>query len=279
MKKIIKSICSVLLVVLLAACSTPQNIAYFQDVVDKSAVTLQTEKVFRLRPEDKVNIVVNSKDPSLEQLFTLTAPSTRNIIGASTTPNTVAGKSSGGSSQQTIAYTVDSNGYIDFPVIGTIKAEGLTRQELASTIKQALIGRQLVLDPIVTVEYVNMSVSVLGEVNRPGRQEITRDKFTLLDAISQAGDLTINGQRENVKILRKVNGEMQCYTVNLCSTYDITASPAYYLQQDDVVYITPNDKRLRESTTTGNTVLTPSFWISVASLLTTVTALVLANTK
>jgi len=271
----IKSFISVLSIVLLASCSTPKNLTYFQDSSNNTSVTLQPEQMFRLRPEDKVNIIVNSKDPSLTALFTLSSGYSSYVLGASSIPKTQAGRSS--ASYGTIAYTVDPEGNISFPVLGTIHAAGMTRDELAKHIQSQLISLKLVLDPIVTVEYVNMSVSVLGEVRSPGRQEITRDKFTILDAISAAGDLTINGKREDVKVMRKVNGNLQCYTINLCSTQEIAASPAYYLQQDDVVYITPNDKRLRESTTTGNTVLTPSFWISVGSLLTTVTALILSR--
>lgn len=264
-----------LLVVLMSACSTPQNIAYFQDVTNDKAIQLQAEQMFRLRPEDKINIVVNSKDPALETLFTLTAPSQRNVLGASSTPKTIAGRSNSGSSMQTIAYTVDANGQIDFPILGKINVAGKTRQEVANYIKKALIDASLVNDPIVTVEYVNIAISVLGEVKSPGRLEITKDHFTILDAIAQAGDLTINGERENILVIRKEGNTQKTYTMNLCSAQNISESPAYYLQQDDVVYITPNQKRMRESTVSGNTVLTPSFWISVASLLTTITALIL----
>lgn len=272
----LKSLLFVSIVLLLAACKTPTNITYFQDATALQEVQLQSEQMFRLRPEDKINIVVNSKDPSLETLFTLTAPSTRNTLGASSQPKTIAGKTNtGGSAQQTIAYTVDAAGDIDFPIIGQIHAAGLTRQELAKSIKNELIQRQLVNDPIVTVEYVNIAVSVLGEVQRPGRMDVTKDHFTILDAISQAGDLGINGERENVMVIRKQGERQKVYSMNLCSLKDIADSPAYYLQQDDVVYVAPNKKRMREATVSGNTVLTPSFWISVASLLTTITALIL----
>lgn len=270
-----KNLLLVLVVVLMSACSTPQNIAYFQDAQNEKVIQLQAEQMFRLRPEDKINIVVNSKDPALETLFTLTAPSQRNILGASSSPRTIAGKTNSGSSMQTIAYTVDSEGKIDFPIIGKIMVAGKTRQEVAAYIKKALIDASLVNDPIVTVEYVNIAVSVLGEVKSPGRMDINKDHFTILDAIAQAGDLTINGERENVMVIRKEGNHQTTYTMNLCSAQNLSESPAYYLQQDDVVYVTPNIKRMRESTVSGNTVLTPSFWISVASLLTTITALIL----
>lgn len=265
----------ILLIVLLSACSTPTKIAYFQDASPDKVIKLQSEQMFRLRPEDKINIVVNSKDPSLESLFTLTAGGQRNTLGASSQPRTIAGKNTSGSSYQTIAYTVDSEGYIDFPVLGKIKAAGMTRQELAAYIKNTLIEASLVNDPIVTVEYVNISVSVLGEVKSPGRMEITKDHFTIIDAISQAGDLTINGERENIIVMRTEGDNQKTYMVDLCSAKSLAESPAFYLQQNDVVYVAPNKKRMREATVSGNTVLTPSFWISIASLLTTITALII----
>lgn len=258
-----------------ASCSTPENIAYFQDAHQNQSLKLQAERQFRLRPEDKINIVVNSKDPVLETLFTLTAPSTRNSLGVSSMPKTVAGKGSSSGNGQTIAYTVDKNGEIDFPVLGKIKVEGMTRQEVALEIKKRLIAANLVNDPVVTVEYVNIAISVLGDVAKPGRIDVNQDHFTILDAIAYAGDLTINGERESVMVLRKEGGEQKTYFVNLCSGQDLVNSPVYYLQQNDVVYVTPNDRRKRESTVSGNTVLTPSFWISVASLLTTITALII----
>ena len=273
-----KHLSILLLLVLLASCHAPQNISYFQDSSNGSSLPLQTEQIFRLRPEDKVNIIVNSKDPSLSALFTLTSGSYSNyVLGASSAPKTTAGRAGG--SNGTIAYTVDAQGNIEFPVLGSIHAAGMTRSELAQHIQNQLISQKLVLDAIVTVEYVNMSISVMGEVASPGRQDIDKDHYTVLDAISTAGDLTIDGRREDVKVLRKVNGQMQCYTLNLCSTQDIVTSPAYYLQQDDIVYVTPDDKRKRESTVNGNSVLTPSFWISIASFLMTTASLVITLTK
>lgn len=273
----IKKYLYVLPLALLASCTTPKNISYFQDAENNSVLTLQSEHIFRLRPEDKVNIIVNSKDPSLSALFTLSSYSSGRTLGASVTPLTTAG--SGGGSGYTVAYTVDSQGNIEFPVLGSIHAEGMTRYELAKYIQNQLVSQKLVLDAIVTVEYVNMSISVLGEVHSPGRQYITNDHYTVLDAISTAGDLSIDGRRADVKVLRSVNGQMQCYTFDLCSTQKVISSPAYYLQQNDIVYVTPNDKRKRESTVNGNSMQTPGFWISLASFAMTTGLLIYNLTK
>jgi polysaccharide export outer membrane protein len=259
----------------LSSCSTPTNVAYFQDAEYIRGMALQTEQPLRLRPKDKINILVNSADPMLVTQFNLTASTnTMRSLGTNTTPQTVVGGSSSGNAQ-ILAYTVDEQGDIDFPVLGKVAVRGKTRQEVAVYLRNRLIERDLIKDPIVTVEYVNLAVNVLGEVNRPGRIDIQKDYFTILDAITFAGDLTINGQRENVMVFREVEGEDQSFTINLCDRQNMLSSPAYYLQQNDVVYVTPNPKRRREANSTGNTLSQPSLWISLASLLTTMGALLL----
>ena len=120
---------------------------------------------------------------------------------------------------------------------------------------------------------MNLAISVLGEVGKPGRYNIDRDKITLLDAISMAGDLTIYGKRDNVYVMRNEGGKQTSYQVNLLSAQDVYSSPAYYLQQNDVIYVEPNSVRARQSTVNGNNVRSTSFWISLASLLTTITVL------
>jgi len=256
----------------LCSCSTPKDVAYFQNAEAIRGMTLQSEQPFRLRPKDKINIVVSSADPMLVQQFNLTAASqTLRPLGSDLSPQTSVGSIT--SNSQILAYTVDEQGDIDFPVLGKVAVEGRTRQEVAAHIRSRLIERALVTDPIVIVEYVNLAVNVLGEVNRPGRIDVRKDYFTILDAIGAAGDLTINGQRENVMVFREIDGEDQTIVINLCDRQDILTSPAFYLQQNDVVYVTPNPKRQRESRSMGNTFNQPSIWISLASLLTTITAL------
>lgn len=258
----------------LGSCSTPGNVAYFQNAEAIRGMTLQNEQPFRLRPNDKINIVVSSTDPMLVNQFNLTSVSQNmQALGTTLVPETSVGGNSSGTS--ILAYTVDDQGDIEFPILGKVAVQGKTRQEVAAHIRARLIARELVLDPIVTVEYVNLAVNVLGEVNRPGRINAQKDYFTIVDALAAAGDLTINGQRENIMVMREVDGEDQTYIINLCDRQDMLLSPAYYLQQNDVVYVTPNPKKRREANSTGNTLSQPGLWISVASLLTTITALLL----
>lgn len=255
------------------SCSTPQNVAYFQNAEDIRGMALQKEQPLRLRPKDKINIVVNSADPMLVGQFNLTAATnSMRSLGSVTIPLTTSGGAGGGTAQL-LAYTVDEQGDINFPVIGKVAVQGKTRQEVADYLRRRLIERDLVKDPIVTVEYVNLAISVLGEVNRPGRIEMMKDNFTILDAIAFAGDLTIDGQRENIMVFREVDGEDQTYVINLCDRQNVLSSPAFYLQQNDVVYVTPNAKRKREAKTTGNIFNQPAIWVSLAGLLTTISAL------
>lgn len=259
---------------LLASCGTSKNIVYFQDLrPGESEIKLSEALEIAIRPEDKISIIVNSRDPQLSALFNL--PYVSRSIGAlsSSTGGSSDGNLSGGN-QGISGYTVDQEGNIDFPVLGKVYVAGMKREELAAYLKNELITKNLVKDPIVTVEFMNLCVSVLGEVNSPGRYAIDRDRFTLLDALSLAGDLTIYGNRKKVMILRKEGEVQRVYGVDLTSGDYVYTSPAYYLQQNDVVYVEPNGVKSRESTVNGNTVRSASFWMSLASFLTSIIVLI-----
>lgn len=253
------------------SCSAPSQVTYFQDLrpgESEQKVVAATE--IKVRPGDKLSIIVNSRDPQLSQLFNL--PYVSQQIGQ-ISASKGAGSASG-SSQGISGYTVDEEGMIDFPVLGKLEIAGKNREEVAAFIKEELLSKNLVKDPVVTVEYMNLCISVLGEVTQPGRYSIDRDKVTLLDAISMAGDLTIYGKREKVLVLREEEGVQHVYGVNLCSAEHLYTSPVYYLRQNDVVYVEPNNVRARQSTVNGNNVRSTSFWLSLASFLTTIGVLI-----
>lgn len=252
--------------ILLGSCGTPKEITYFQDATPNESVEIAKPYFITFRPGDKVSIVVKSKNPELASLFNLP------IVASSA--NQVNGSAIYTGNQNVSYYTIDANGEIDFPVLGKVKISGLKREEVSALIKGMLIGRDLVKDPVVTVEFANLYYSVLGEVNRPGEFNIDRDQITLLDAISKAGDLTIYGRRDSVIVLRNEDGLNKTYSVSLLSVKNLTSSPAYYLRQNDVVYVKPNDTRARQATVNGNNVRSTSFWMSLASLLTSVAVLI-----
>ena len=245
-------------IVLLASCSVAKQVPYFQDIVSDSTLAVIPEPVtIRLRPQDKISILVNSRDPQLMTLFNL--PVIQRYIGSnvpiSSGNNNLAG------------YTIDRSGDIDFPVLGKIRLAGMTREEAAEYVKQELISNNLIKDPVVTVEFMNLTISVMGEVNKPGRYNIDKDQITIFDALSMAGDLTIYGLREHVTVMRQVDGEQKIYELNLTSAQDVLASPVFYLQQNDFIYVEPNKMRANQATVNGNSFLSSSFWVSVASLL------------
>lgn len=242
----------------LSACGAPQQIAYFQDFNQNPDTLINLKSaVITAKPTDKLYIGVKSKDPQISQLF--------NLTGTATT-STVA--------KDAYYYTVDSKGNIDFPVLGTLHVAGRTREQIAEGIKKVLVERNLVKDPVVTVSLTNLHYSVIGEVARPGQYEIEDEKVTILDALSKAGDLTIYGTRDDVMVLRQENGHQKIYKINLCSGNSVFNSPVYYLQQNDVVYISPNKTKARQSTVNGNNVRSTGFWISLASLATSVAVLI-----
>ena len=226
-----------------------------------------------LKPEDQVFIIVSCRDPQISAMFNL--PYYTNRIGGvesfSSSNFTINSYSSANS---VVGYTVDNEGNIDFPILGKIPVAGLRRQEVADLIKQKLIESNQIKDPVVTVEYMNLGVAILGEVARPGRFRIDRDHFSIFDALSMAGDLNINGKRKDVTLIRHTLEGDQVYKIDLTSGKEIYKSPAFYIQQGDVVYVAPTSKRARESSVNGNTVRSTSFWISVASLATSVAVLI-----
>ena len=250
---------------LFSSCGTSNDVIYFQDLKPgETEITLPKVESIPVQPEDKISIIVNSRDMQLTNLFNL--PYVSKQLGSTSQLSN--------NNQGISGYTVDDEGNIDFPVLGKVHVAGLKREEIAEQIKNELITKNLVKDPVVTVEFMNLCVSVMGEVNNPGRFAIDRDKLTILDALSMAGDLTIYGNRQKVLVLRQEEGQQRVYGINLTSGEHIYTSPAYYLQQNDVVYVEPNSVRSRQSTVNGNNVRSTSFWISLASLLTSIGILI-----
>lgn len=244
-----------MLALALASCNTSKKIVYFQDIQVNRPEAITEARDITVQPKDQISILVSSKDPQLAALFNL--PRVQYRVGDNNMQNT-NGDVSG--------YTLDTKGYIDFPVLGRLYVAGMTKSEIASFIKKRLMDENLINDPVVTVEFMNLYYSILGEVNSPGKYMITKDQITLLEAISMAGDLTIYGKRDAVFVVREEDGQRVTHWVDL-RTQDLFHSPVYYLKQNDVIYVQPNKVRAGQSTINENSVKSVSLWISIASFL------------
>lgn len=248
---------------LLYSCNTSKNILYLQDAQIQTPKKVVAGSNITIQAKDMISIIVSSKDQELAALFNLTRYQSMVGPAGSTTQR---GEISG--------YTVDTEGYIDFPVIGRLKVLDLSRHQVANLIKDTLIKSNLIKDPVVTVDFMNLYISVMGEVKNPGRYKIERDQITLLDAISMAGDLTIFGKRDGITVIRETNGERIIYKVDI-RTAELFDSPVYYLKQNDIIYVEPNKIRAGQSTINENNLKSVSLWISVASLISTVSLIFL----
>ena len=267
--------CMISVTLLLGACSTPKNITYFQDITQGTVINPSNQLDIKVKPEDKLSIIVTTQDPVLSNLFNLVQVQTR--LGNTTSSTVSASISNDG---KTSYYTVNRLGNINFPVLGELHIGGMTRYEVAEYIEQKLRDEDLVKDPIITVEFINTGLSIIGEVARPGRYEFNKDRLNIIDGLAMAGDLTPNGQRENVIVIRdNENGKQQVYRIDLTDMKSIAESSVYYLQQNDVIYVEPNDKKKRDTTASGNSAFNPSFWVSIGSLGITIATLVITLTK
>lgn len=247
---------------LCASCTSQKQIAYLQEnYVD----TLQSSRDLydaRIKPKDLLTITVNTFDKEASIPFNLMFPTgTANIVNSSSNENSIQ------------KYLVDNDGFIDFPVFGKLKVSDMTKNEVESSIKEKL-KPYLKEEPVVNVRMVNYKISVIGEVNRPNTYTITNEKVNVLEALALAGDLTIYGKRNNVKLMRESSdGKREVVEIDLTDK-NLINSPYFYLQQNDVLYVEPNKTRMRNSrysALTGQILSGVSVLVSVASLVVTLT--------
>ena len=264
----IKAIIVVMAGVFFASCASQSDVVYIQDTMD-SAKNIEMKQSYevKIQPDDMLAILVNSRDPQLAVQFNMP------IVGYQ-----LAKSASGGqiiSSNSLQGYLVNKDGNINFPVLGEIHVEGMTRTQLTEMLEKRLRSEgeegAYVKDAIVTVKFLNYKISVLGEVNRPGNYNLNSDRITVLEALALAGDMTIYGQRDNVHVIRDNNGQTQTLIVNL-KTSDLFNQEGYYLQQNDVVYVMPNKIKAQQSGINQNNNV--SVWLAAASLMATVLSII-----
>lgn len=242
-----------ILIAFLSGCSSYRQVPYIQDAELVNAI--QNELPLydaKIMPKDLLTITVNTTDPEVAAPFNLTVQTSVNVANSRTL------------TQQPILqqYLVNNDGTIEFPVLGTLQVGGLTKGEAESLIREKL-GNYLKEIPIVTVRMSNYKISVLGEVSRPGVFTISNEKVNIFEALAMAGDLTIWGVRDNVKLIREdADGKRNIISLNL-NRSDIVNSPYYYLQQNDIIYVTPNKTKAKNSDIGQST----NLWISGTSIL------------
>lgn len=254
MRRVLLTLATVLAMIGAVSCGTPKDITYLQGFENGDIQKVQAPVRITVQPDDKLAIVVSSRVPSMAEVF-----------NKSVAQYMVGGRDGG---RLTVSFTVNPDGTIDYPMLGKIYVMGQTRQEVAKTVEDAILKSELLKDPIVTVDFMNASVSVLGDVNQPGQYSIDRDNMTIFQALAKAGDLALTGDRTNVLVVREQDGSDVAYRLDLTDSKAVMESPVYYIRQNDVIYIEPNNMRKRQSTELGNIFYTPTFWISVVTSLT-----------
>ena len=242
------------------SCASKEKIVYFQNSSDTSS-SQQTQYEPRLKTDDLLMIIISSRNPEAVKDFNLPAVSVM-------APNTPSGVINLSNPQQIQTYLIDSEGYINFPVIGKIKLAGLTRKEALTKLSDDI--KKYVTDAIINMRIMNFKVSVMGEVMRPGVVNVVTERITLHEALSMAGDMTIYGQRENVLVIRENDG-VKTYNYIDMTKADFINSPFYYLSQNDIVYVEPNKTRVNSS------VVGPNIQVALTgvSLLITIVALLI----
>jgi len=248
---------SILTIAIFTSCASRKDIVYFQDEPISEEILMSEPKQLLYKPDDILTINVSALDPDTVRPFNLP------VVSNNTTNVTSA---QGQLQMQT--YLVDYDGNIEFPVLGKIKVSGLTRTELTSLLVEKI--STMATDPIVNVRLANFTITIIGEVSRPGTFTIQDERITVLEALGLANDLTIFGKRKNVKLIREIDGKKKFAYIDLTSV-NVVNSPVYYLQQNDVIYVEPNKAKVRSSTYNQNN----GVLISAIGTLTTILAVFL----
>lgn len=256
-----KIACLAVALTLTAGCTSYKNVPYLQDpeVVNNygKEIPLYDAKIM---PKDLLSITINTSDPQASAPFNLTVQTPLNAALTNITTTSTP------SLQQ---YLVNNKGEIDFPVLGRLQVGGLTKNQAEDLIREKLTP-YLKEAPIVTVRMANYKISVLGEVARPGTFTVSNEKVNVLEALAMAGDMTVYGVRTNVKLIREdADGKREIKELDLTKS-DLVLSPYFYLRQNDILYVTPNKTKAKNSdigNTTSTVISATSILVSIASLI------------
>jgi polysaccharide export outer membrane protein len=269
MFQILKKILFLLLIIVLTSCNAYQKVAYMQEAGAYAELSDSTQVPVPdpvIKIGDLLMITVNTSTPEAALPFNLplvpSGESSRTYSGGNNT------YLSYGLSMQN--YLVDAEGYLFFPVIGKIKVAGMTKTALTNYIKESVYPLYITEEPIVLIRFANFKVSVIGEVLRPGSFAIDNEKISLLEALALAGDMTIYGRRNSLLLIREQNGHRESIRIDMRDK-NLVNSPYFYLQQNDVIYVEPNDPKARSSAIST----AESITISIVGTLISLTTLVI----
>lgn len=273
MMRTIRCILSMLMVVAMlwtTSCMSEKKIVYLQGADTLYSVPQQIQQVFELeiQPDDELAISVASKDPLLIQRF-----NNNTLIGGGSSSNY---SNTTNTTSHAAYFLVDKKGNIEFPIFGTINTYGKTCKQLAEELRRRFIDENYIQDAVVQVKVMSFKVTVLGDVRNPGTQTFQGERLTLLEALGKAGDLNNTAHRDHVLVVREIGENRVTYEVDLREPQTVFNSPAYYLQQNDIIYVQPN-KSVRVKGSTGYTLL--SIGATVVSMLVSVVSLIIALKK
>lgn len=261
MRKIIIAAFCFALVLVLSSCGSVKDITYLQgDGLLKKATIADTFNL-KIQKDDLLDIVVSSIEPELLRPF-------QQQSGGYYNGGYNNGNNNGNNNR---GYLVETDGTVNYPLLGRMKVAGLTRRQLVDMIQGRLEKEGFLKDPIVTVRFLNFRISILGEVNRPGTYSISSERITLFEALSMAGDLTIHGRRDRVAVMREIDGVRTILYHDLRSM-DVLQSPNYYLKQNDMIYVEPN--RVKAEASAQNQFTNVGTWMSIISFLSSMSVLI-----
>ena len=228
----------------LTSCYNSRKAVYFNNIQDTTISNTAATIEPVIQPNDLLNITVTSLNPEASMVF-----NTPNITMPVTATSTGTTPTSGYGTPQLMGYLVNSDGTIKFPVLGSIKAAGLTKRQLENLLTDTLASRKLLVDPIVTARFLNFRVTVLGEVARPTTLNVANERISILEALGLAGDLTIYAKRDNVLLIREEGDKKIIRRIDLNSN-EILLSPYYYLKTNDIVYVEPRKDKIAATSRT-----------------------------
>ena len=246
------SVFAVACMMFVSSCSSHKELAYISDAERDSAQQILTTYAHTIHPGDLLYIYVNSEVmesvvPFNQETHVEALEISRlNMAGGSNGEQQISETYKNRAQRQVTGYLVDEKGFITFPVLGKINVAGLQHDSVESIIQKRLISGEYVTDPVVTVNSMNFRVSVVGEVRNPKELHLTGERLTIFEALAMCGDITDSGRRDNVVVMREINGSVIPIEINLTQK-TLFNSEAYYLQQNDIVYVEPNDFKKRKS--------------------------------